>query len=141
MNEVESLFLKNVRLVIKDMFWRCASRRWKLSSLSAGNSLSLKGKTSFPRGRAELRPQGGVMVKVLRSYSDFDTLQPLISSSFCKKNEKKNLAVQKLWPQTRRGVCRPARVFTDFPYTSILAKMGQKHPKNDNSGPKMLKMA
>ena len=31
-----------------------------------------------------------------------------------------------------KGVCRPARIFTDFPYTIILAKMGQKRPKNDN---------
>ena len=36
------------------MFWRCSSRRWKLSSLSAGNSLSLKGKASFSRGKVEL---------------------------------------------------------------------------------------
>ena len=38
----------------KDMFWRCSSRRWKLSSLSAGNSVPLKGKTSFSEGKVEL---------------------------------------------------------------------------------------
>ena len=36
------------------MFWRCSSWRWKLSSLSAGNSVSLKGKTSFSRGKVKL---------------------------------------------------------------------------------------
>ena len=36
------------------MFWRCSSRRWKLSSLSAGNSVPLKGNTSFSKGKVEL---------------------------------------------------------------------------------------
>ena len=49
-----SLFLKMLDSSSKEMFWRCSSRRWKLSSLSAGNSVSLKGKTTFSRGRVEL---------------------------------------------------------------------------------------
>ena len=38
------------------------------------------------------------------------------------------------------GICWPARILTDFPYTIILAKMGQNYPKIAILGPKMLKI-